>query len=151
MEKPYIYNFLNDDDLLRISNKIKEFEANTAGEICVSVKEERHLFEKNKNIRKLAEEEFFRRHVDKTRDKTGILIFLLLKDRQFFILADKGINEKVPPNTWDAIKDNMQEMFVRGYFAKGIIHGIEKVGKILAANFPIKPDDKDEISNKVNF
>ena len=151
MQGKLIYQFLNDDELLRISNKIKEAEQTTAGEICVSIKEHKTLLKKRKSVRELAEEEFFRQGVDKTRDKTGILIFILLEGRQFYILADSGINEKVPQKTWDKIKDEMQAMFIKGKFSSGIIYGIEEMGKILSSNFPVKQDDTNEISNRVRI
>jgi uncharacterized membrane protein len=149
MKIPLIYKFLNDDELLRISNKIRSEEQKTAGEICVSIKESRSFLQKNKSVKQLAEEEFFKLGIDGTRDKTGIIIFFLLEARQFYILADKGINKKVPEKTWDTIKDEMQEHFLEGRFSEGIIHGIERVGKILSEHFPIKPDDTNEISNRV--
>jgi uncharacterized membrane protein len=151
MEKEIIYHFLSDDELLRISNKIKAAEKTTAGEICVNIKEKRKFSEKNKSLRKLAESEFFKLGIDKTRDKTGILIFILLQERQFYILADKGIDEKVPEKTWDFIKDEMQENFLEGRFCSGILTAVEKVGKILSQHFPIKPNDTNEISNVVRF
>lgn len=151
MEKEIIYHFLSDDELLRISNKIKEMEKSTAGEICVNIKEKRKFLEKNKPLKKLAEQEFFRLGIDKTRDKTGILIFILLEDRQFYILADKGINEKVPEKTWDKIKDEMQGEFLEGSFCTGITNAVQKIGNILSEHFPIKPDDTNEISNAVRF
>ena len=149
MEKQWIYYILNDDELLRISNRIKQAEKTTAGEISVSIKEHRTFFQKRKSVSALAEEEFFKLGIDKTRDNTGILIFILLESRQFYILADKGINEKVETKTWDLIKDQMQKMFLKGNFSKGIIHGVEEVGKILSKHFPIKPDDTNELSNRV--
>lgn len=149
MKTPLIYKFLNDDELLRISNKIKSEEKKTAGEICVSIKEHRSFLQRNKSVKKLAEEEFFKLGIDKTRDKTGIIIFFLLESRQFNILADEGINKKVPEKTWDKIKDEMQEHFAEGKFSEGIIHGIGRVGKILSEYFPIKSDDTNEISNRV--
>ena len=144
-----IYHFISDDEMLRISNRIKEVEKTTAGEICVAVKEHLHFLQRNKPIHALAEKEFVRLGVDKTRDKTGILIFVLLPRRQFYIMADTGINKKVPENTWDAIKDEMQKMFLTGEFSKGIIHGVQRVGNILSEHFPVKPDDMDEISNEI--
>ncbi len=149
MKTSLIYKFLNDDELLRISNKIKAEEKITAGEICVSIKERRSLIQKNKPVRKLAEEEFFKLGIDKTRDKTGIIIFFLLEAREFYILADEGINNKVPEKTWDKIKDEMQLHFMEGNFSEGIIHGVERVGKIFSEHFPIKSDDTNEISNRV--
>ena len=149
MEDRLIYHFFNDDELLRISNKIKEMEKNTAGEICVSVKEKRAFLEKRKSLKELAEKEFFKLGVANTRDKTGILIFLLLEDRKFYILADSGINAKVTQETWDKIKNEIQKKFTRGEFCKGLIFGVEEVGKILSTHFPIKIDDTNELSNRV--
>jgi uncharacterized membrane protein len=149
MKTPLIYKFLNDDELLRISSRIKSEESRTAGEICVSIKERRSFTQRSKSVRELAEEEFFKLGIDKTRDKTGIIIFFLLEAREFYILADEGINKKVPENTWDKIKDEMQEHFIEGKFSEGIIHGVDRVGKILSEHFPIKPDDTNEISNRV--
>jgi len=149
MKDQLIYNFFDDDEFLRISNKIKEMEKNTAGEIRISIKEKKSFWQRNKTIKQLAEEEFYRLGVDKTRDSTGILMFLLLGERQFYILADKGINEKVEQSTWDSIKIKMQEMFSCGEFCKGILYGIEEVGKILSIHFPVKQNDKDELSNRI--
>ncbi len=149
MQKHLIYNFLSDDDLLRISYKIKQVEKNTAGEICVNIKEHLSVLKKNKPIRDLAEGEFTKLGLHNTRDKTAVLIYILLEKRKFYILADSGINKKVPDNTWDAIKNEMQNMFLNGDFSNGILYGIENIGKILTQHFPVKPDDKNEISDRV--
>jgi len=147
--KHLIYHFINDDELLRITNKIREYEKLTAGEICVSIREKKHFMQKRMTVDQLAKHEFVRLGIHKTRDKTGILIYIHLSDRQFHILADSGINEKVTPNTWHKIKDVMQEFFAKGMFAKGIIYGVEEVGKILSTHFPVKPDDTNEIPDRV--
>ncbi len=151
MRPRLIYHFLNDDELLRISNKIKEAEKSTAGEVCVTIREHRHFLKRKKTIRELAEEEFSRIGIDKTRDKTGILIFILLEERQFYILADSGINQKVPENTWHTIKEEMQNNFSQGEFCKGILHGIDEVGIVLSKHFPRKSDDTNEISDQVRI
>ena len=151
MDTRLIYHFLDDDELLRISNKIKEVEKTTAGEICVTIKERRHFLKRKKSVRELAEEEFLRLGINKTRDRTGILIFILLEGRQFYILADSGIIDKVPQTTWDKIRDQMQSMFGNGEFCKGILHGLDESGKILSKHFPVKPDDKNEISDRVRI
>ncbi len=151
MEQRLIYHFLDDDDLLRITSKIKEVEKTTAGEICVTIKERRHFLKKKKSIMELAKEEFIRLGINKTRDSTGILIFILLEDRQFYILADDGINEKVQQTVWDSIRDEMQGKFAKGEFCKGILHGLDEAEKILSQHFPIKPDDTNEIPDTVRI
>ena len=147
--KHLIYHFVNDDELLRITNKIREYEKQTAGEICVSIREKKHFMQRRRTVDELAKHEFSRLGIAKTRDKTGILIYILLTDRQFHILADSGINEKVKPDTWHNIKDVMQEFFAKGMFAKGILYAVEEVGKILTLHFPVKPDDTNEIPDRV--
>ncbi len=149
MKKRLIYNFFSDDDFLRISNQIKKSEQTTSGEIRISVKEKRTFFEFRKSINRIAEKEFYRLGMNNTLDKTGILLFLLLGERQFYILADEGINQKVSKETWNELRDEIQNQFREGKFASGLIHGIERVGKILSEHFPIKADDKNELSNKV--
>jgi len=149
MQKHLIYHFLSDDDLLRISHRIKSIEKTTAGEICVNIKEHLSFFMKQKTIRELAETEFTKLGLHNTRDKTAVQIFILIPKRQFYILADSGINNKVPEKTWDVIKNEMQKMFIDGDFNDGILFGIDRIGKILAEHFPIKPDDKNEISDRV--
>ncbi len=149
MNNEILYHFFDDDDFLRISNKIQETEKITSGEIRISIKEKKSLRQKNKDLRKLAEEEFYKLNMNNTRDKTGILIFIILQERQFLILADSGINEKVSQQTWDEVRNEMQKKFKEGFYTEGILSGIERVGQILSEHFPIKPDDTNELSNKV--
>jgi len=147
--KHLIYHFVNDDELLRITNKIREYEKLTAGEICVSIREKKHFMQRRRTVDEMAKHEFVRLGIAKTRDKTGILIYILLAERQFQILADSGINEKVSPDTWHKIKDAMEEFFAKGMFAKGVLYAVEEIGKILALHFPVKPDDTNEIPDRV--
>jgi len=149
MKEELVYHYFTDDDFLRISNKIKEMEKITAGEIRVSIKEKKHILHSRYNIRQIAEKEFAKLKMDKTRDRTGILLLLILNERQFYILADSGINQKVSEDTWDKIKNEIQSEFRKGHFTEGIILGIDKVGRVLSAHFPIKSDDTNELSNEV--
>jgi uncharacterized membrane protein len=144
-----IYNFFNDDDFLRVSNKIKEMEKITSGEIRVAIKEKKHFSERKKNIRQLSEKEFHKLNMHNTRDKTGILLYLLLGEKQFYILADSGIDKIVGQATWDNVRDEIQIYFLNGKFCDGILWGIDRVGKILSEHFPLKADDTNELSNEI--
>ena len=92
MKPKILYNYFTDDELLRISNRIKNAEKQTSGEIAVSIREYRKFGERNKSLRELAENEFLHLGINKTQQGTGVLIILLLSDRQFYILADDNIN-----------------------------------------------------------
>lgn len=149
MKPKILYNYFTDDELLRISNRIKSVEKLTSGELSVSIREYKPFFERKKLIRELAEKEFLRLEINKTKQGTGVLIFLLLSDRQFYILADDNINKLTGEKVWAEIKGIIQEKFVRGEFCNGILFGIDEIGKILAQHFPIRSDDINEISNRV--
>lgn len=121
----------------------------TTGEIVVSIKENRPLLHRYKPIQTFAEEEFRRLGINKTKDGTGILIFFLLKEKSFVILADENINSKVSPQTWESIKEEMLKRIKEGSFTAAIIHGIDRVGNILSPHFPFLPGTINEISNRV--
>ena len=143
------YEFLNDDELLRISKTIREMEKYTSGEIVVSIKERRSFLQKHKTVKQLARKEFQRLGMKKTRDKTGILLFILLEAREFYVLADDGIHSIVGDSAWEGIKDILLHYFKDGAFSHGIAAAVREMGKILSPHFPIKPDDTNEISNRV--
>ena len=149
MSNELLYHFFDDDDFLLISNKIKETEKVTSGEIRVALKESVPFFKKKKDIGKLAQEEFYNLKMNETRDKTGILIYILLSSRLFYIVADEGINSKVEQKTWDDIRNEMESQFKIGHFVEGVVTTIENVGRVLSQFFPIKTDDTNELSNKV--
>jgi uncharacterized membrane protein len=149
MKSAILHKYFSDDELLRISNKINSVEKNTSGEIAVSIKQYKPIISFKKTIKSLAEREYQRLEMYKTRERTGVLIFLLLSERQFYILADDNINKLTGEKIWADIKDLMQDKFVRGEFCKGILFGIDEIGKILSQHFPIRPDDINEISNRV--
>lgn len=149
MNQRIIYNFFSDDELLRISNKIKEAEKKTSAEIVVVIMEKRKLFESKKALKQIAEDEFIRSGIGNTVEKTGVLIFILLSEKQFYILADKKISDKIPQRTFDSIVNEMSNQFKSGKFSEGIIYCIDKLSELLSRDFPIKPDDIDELSSKV--
>lgn len=149
MKNKLLYHFFSDDDFLDISNKINETEMITSGEIRVAIKENISILKSKKTLKDLATEEFYKLGMASTRDKTGILIYILLSKRQFYILADSGINEKVEQFTWDKIRDEMESEFKIGNYLNGVISTVSKVGNILSKYFPIKQGDTNELSNKV--
>lgn len=150
-EREILYNYFSDDDFLRISNKIKEMEKITRGEIRVAIKPVKPSGGKSKSPEELAHDEFTKLGMTETVNKTGILIYIILAERQFYIMADSGINEKVEQSTWDEVRDEMQSKFRVGHFDEGITHGVERVGNILSKHFPTDDANFNELSNKVEF
>jgi uncharacterized membrane protein len=71
-----------------------------------------------------------------TAHNNGVLIYLLLADRNVEIVADRGIDAKVGAAGWEKICTDMETEFRAGNFESGVIKGIEAVSRQLAAHFP---------------
>jgi putative membrane protein len=84
-----------------------------------------------------------------TRGHTGILILISLLEHRVEVLADRGINEKVSPGTWDEIVQIVTTGLKSGSACNGFCKAIERCGEILAQNFPRQRDDRDELANKL--
>lgn len=82
-----------------------------------------------------------------TEQNSGVLIYLLLADRELHIVADRGIKKYVPQAEWDAIAAGMQKEFQRGDFRHGSLQGIERMTQLLSAHFPPSADDQNELPN----
>ncbi len=139
------------DDLKKISDKIQEIEKRTSGEVRVSIREKKSLLERKLTLFDMAVKEFYRLGMDKTRDGTGVLIYILLSERKIQIIADKGINDKVENATWQKIAESVAEHFKMGKYLDGIIKGLEQIGEVLAQHFPIKPDDINELPDDIEI
>jgi uncharacterized membrane protein len=71
-----------------------------------------------------------------TAHNNGVLIYLLLADRDVEIVADRGINAKVGAAGWEKICRSMEADFKAGNFCGGVIKGIQAVSQQLAMHFP---------------
>ena len=151
MSKEFIYKYLSKDDLKSISDAIGKIEKSTSAELVVTIKEKRNWLEKNKSIRKLAEIEFNSSGMQKTKYRTGILFFIIVNAKEFCLLADKSINEKVAQPIWDEIANELKNNFKERYYCKGLLAGINMAGSILSTHFPLKPGDINEIVNDVRI
>lgn len=148
-KKNFIKEYLSDDELDKIANSINEIEKRTSGELRVCIKKKRGLLEKNKSLRELAFREFSRLNMHKTRDRTGVLLLILFKEKKFEIIADVGINEKISTALWNEISSNMKDHFTKSEYLEGIQFALGRIGEILIREFKAKDDDTDELSNEV--
>mgnify|MGYP001549420766 FL=1 len=88
--------------------------------------------------------------MNETVQQNGVLFYLAYSDRKFAIIGDKGINEVVPVDFWDIIKEKMSVFFKRGEFFEGIEFGIRETGFHLKQYFPLQTNDKNELSNEIS-
>ena len=136
--------FLSAQQEEKIVEAIRAAELRTSGEIRV------HLESSCAgNAYARAQELFHQLKMDNTKDANGILFYLAVDDRKFAVLGDSGINQVVPENFWNSIKDGMEARFRESEFKKGLISGIHQVGEKLAAYFPWQDDDINELPDEI--
>jgi putative membrane protein len=94
-----------------------------------------------------AQLEFHETGIPMTTGKTGILIFVSLQERRAVVLGDRAISDRLKPETWVEIVNHLLENFREGKMREGFTVAIEKVGEILAREFPVQPGDVNELPN----
>jgi uncharacterized membrane protein len=100
------------------------------------------------SARQRAIEVFSNLRVWDTEQNSGVLIYLLLADREVHIIADRGIARYVAQSEWNSIAEVMQKAFLHGDFLSGSLQGIERITMLLATHFPPGEYNSDELSNK---
>ncbi|OGS95759.1 MAG: hypothetical protein A3K04_11210 [Gallionellales bacterium RBG_16_56_9] len=98
--------------------------------------------------RERAVEVFSRLRVWDTEHNNGVLIYLLLADRDVEIVADRGIHAKLGTETWETICREMEAAFRDGKFEAGVLAGIHAVGEHLARHFPARSGKSNEMPDR---
>lgn len=134
-------------DQEKIKTAIEAAERRTSGEICVSVAP--YFWG---NIEKAADRAFSRLGMTQTKERNGVLFFVVPARRKFVVLGDRGIHERVGQEFWHRVASAVSEKFREGDFTGGLTQGIESVGEQLATHFPYDSAvDKNELSDDVDF
>ena len=94
-----------------------------------------------------AVEQFLAQDLHTTTGRTGVLIFVSVAEHYAEVLADTGIDEKVPKGTWKKIVDELTSKIGNGRPADGFVNAIAEAGHHLAQHFPPTVPDPNELPN----
>jgi uncharacterized membrane protein len=131
----------------RIKKAIVEAEHKTSGEVRVSVAP---FFWGP--VRRVAEKAFRRLNMDRTKDRNGILFFIVPSRKRFVVLGDEGIHARVGQDFWEGVASLMSAHFRKSEFTEGLVRGIEEAGVKLAAHFPYdQATDVNELPDDIDF
>lgn len=100
-------------------------------------------------VRTRAIRAFFEKGLYRTRDETGILIFISLLEHKVWILGDRGINERIDPLFWQTLAGELAGNIRKDSAFNGLCTVIEKMGKVLKEHFPQAEGDTNELSDEV--
>jgi putative membrane protein len=105
-----------------------------------------------RRIGQRAAEAFVTEEVFRTRDRTGILLFLSLVERRVLVMGDSGINAKVKQEEWHEIVNTIVQGIRSGRPADGLIEGIRRSGDLLQRHgVARRPDDTDELPDSLRM
>ncbi|WP_128923748.1 TPM domain-containing protein [Bradyrhizobium guangxiense] len=131
----------------RIEQAIKQGEATHSGQVRFVVEgalDGVPLF-RNQPARARALDVFSHLRIWDTAHNNGVLIYLLLADRDVEIIADRGIDAKVGAAGWESICRAMEAEFSSNQFERGVIAGIAAVSRELAKHFPPQGPHANEL------
>jgi putative membrane protein len=105
-----------------------------------------------RRARRAAEAAFASERVFETRDRTGILVYLSLLERQVIVLPDRGIAAKAPEAAWEGAVLTIVQGMKAGRPAEALVAAVKTCGAtLLAAGFSARPDDTNEIADGARF
>lgn len=96
-----------------------------------------------------AQREFVARGMTATRERTGVLIYVALAERYAEIVTDTTIAARIGDNAWRTLMTDLIAAIDRDQLGQGLVQVVNESAAILAADFPPRTDDKDELPNKV--
>jgi uncharacterized membrane protein len=138
--KRFARNFDHD----RVKRAIEEAERRTSGEIVVSVSP--YFIG---GVQRAAEHAFVRLGVARTHHRNGVLFFVVPGRRQFVVLGDVAIHQKLGPDFWEGVTQKVSRRFRAGDMNGGLVDGIQEVGTRLAELFPRDSEgDVNELSDE---
>lgn len=121
-----------------IEHAIRETETKHSGQIRFAVEASLELLPllAGQTAQQRALDVFSRLRVWDTENNNGVLIYLLLADRDVEIIADRGVHAKLGKETWETLCQEMEAAFRADKFEDGILAGIHRVGEHLARHYP---------------
>ena len=140
-----VEDFLTKEEEGAIVEAIRMAEKETSGEIRVHIEKTTSKVPYDRAL-----EVFHDLGMDATELQNGVLIYVAVKDHNFVICGDKGINDVVPTDFWDCTKEAIAAQFKTGNFKQGLVDGIVKAGEQLQQYFPYEEGDTDELSNEIS-
>ncbi|MEO6940044.1 MAG: TPM domain-containing protein [Candidatus Kapaibacterium sp.] len=147
---PHAADAFPQDSLERISKVVEEVEKKTGTEIKISIRDLRDSSEAGLEIKDLALQEFFKLGVDKTRNRGGVLLFILYDERKFYVVGDEGVHKHSAPEGWVDVARTLGGHFKKAEFELGVIAAVRKIGEHVLEALPNESGKATgEISNEV--
>ncbi|MCC6302210.1 MAG: TPM domain-containing protein [Gammaproteobacteria bacterium] len=98
---------------------------------------------------RLALAQFVEQNLHATAERTGVLIFVSVAEHHVEILADRGIDARVPAEAWERVVTEFTARLRAGRVAEGFVEAVNACGGLLAEHFPRPPGDRNELPDRL--
>jgi uncharacterized membrane protein len=128
----------------KLTAQVKHSESGHSGEIRIFVEAGLPLsyLKRHASMAQITRERalaiFGKLRVWDTAHNNGVLIYLLLAERRIEIVADRGLNELVAPETWPRLVQDMSAAFKAGNYEAGLTQAVQEVSALLQQHFALQ-------------
>jgi uncharacterized membrane protein len=136
---------MSEEDLDAVTRAIALAEASTSAEIRVHLD---HRCPGDPVARAIAV--FERLGMHRTDGRNGVLVYVAIADRKLAVIGDVEIHGRVGDAYWQEVVDGMTRHLAGERPRDGFVHAIGELGSVLSRHFPRRPDDREELSNRVS-
>ena len=104
----------------------------------------------DETVHRRALQAFVEEEVFNTRDRTGILLFVSLREHRIEVLGDTGINQRVDPDDWAEVVARIRRGIKNDNLTEGLVEAIEMCGRLLKRKgVEVGPEDENELTDTV--
>jgi uncharacterized membrane protein len=83
-----------------------------------------------------------------TAENNGVLVYVLLAERNIEIIADRGFVGRVAPAEWEGICHEMEDAFRAGRYESGTLFALERISALARRHFPAAGEDRNELPDR---
>lgn len=133
---------LPSDLLQRLGQRVAASERRHTGEIriCIEGGLPPSYLWRGASARERAVTLFGKLRVWDTEHNNGVLIYLLLAEHAIEIVADRGLAQRVPAATWQALVTHLGAALREGHYEDGLTEVLAQVSALLVKHFPAEAD-----------
>jgi putative membrane protein len=96
-----------------------------------------------------ADTSFLHEEVFATRERTGVLVFISLFERQVFVIGDKGLSHFVKPEYWAELGRMLANDFKSCNPGQSFLVALDKLIHDVAPHFPASKDNPNELHDDI--
>lgn len=103
---------------------------------------------KRRRAHRAAAEQFLLRGLMRTRERTGVLIFVSQAERYARVIVDEGVSSRIEEHRWTEAITVLVDHAREGRMTEGYVAAVALCGRILAEHLPAGPDPSNELSDR---